>query len=660
MIFSRLEILILLLVIALLTTSLFRYIKFPAIVGYIFVGILVGPYTLNLISDSHDVRYIAEFGIVFLMFTIGLEFSLSKMIAIKKIVFGYGGIQVVLSTLLTALVGMNLDMTLAEILIVAGIVALSSTAIVLKQLTDQSELYLKHGINSLGILLFQDLAVIPLLILIPRLENIEIFGLTEEISWAFVKGVLAFMILVSIGRWVLRPLFYFIAKAKSLELFTLLTLFITLSAAWLTEELGLSMALGAFLAGMMLSETEFRHQIETDIRPFKDVLLSFFFISVGMQLDISIVFDAWPWVLLLLLALAVFKSLLISTICFIFDRDKTSALRTGLTLAQGSEFGFVILTSAMSYNLLRQEYAQVILCALLISMALAPIIISHNRKLALAVIGKRQDEPQSDMETLKEYSKELANHVIICGYGRVGRMVANFLSKADIPYCVLDLDANRVKEASQKGERISFANATHPEVLMHANIQRSGAVVVCFYDTVATSKMIQYIRHNYGNLPVIIRTHDDVEADYFYQLGATEVIPETFETSVMLASHLLLLLKVHTDQVSEWINESRNDRYDLLRMAFPNKMTIHSDDIQPPNQGLHTVTITTNAYAINRKISDFPLLTSEINVTTIRRNKTRIINPPDDTVLEKNDVIVLYGSFSLLEAAEKMLLFGEE
>lgn len=657
--FSSLEILILLLTISLLTTSVFRTLNFPAIVGYIVAGVLVGPYTFDLVSDSHDVRYIAEFGIVFLMFTIGLEFSLSKMIAIKKIVFGYGGIQVFLSTLVTAAIGMNFDMTLAEVLVVAGIVALSSTAIVLKQLSDQGELYQKHGINALGILLFQDLAVIPLLILIPQLQNIALVGLTYELTWAFVKGVLAFVIIVSFGRWILKPLFYFIAKGKSLELFTILTLFITLSAAWLTHTLGLSMALGAFLAGMMLSETEFHHQIETDIRPFKDVLLSFFFISIGMQLNVSIVFDAWQWVILLLLALLLFKSLLITAICYIFDHDQKSAWRTGITLAQGSEFGFVILSSAMAYNLLRPEYAQVILCALLVSMALAPILIHKNRRFANALIRHQNNEPMPELNTIKHYGERLTNHVIVCGYGRVGSIVAHFLKKADLPYIVIDLDASRVKVAKQKGEVVSYANASHPEVLRHANIRAAQAVVICFYDNVTAAKMLQHIRRNYGNLPVIMRTHDHIEADYFYQQGATEVIPETYETSVTMASHLLMLLKIHSEQVSEWVNESRNDRYDLLRMVFPNKPTFKSKDAPPPTLGLHTVTITEDAYAINRPLADFPLLNQDVKVTTIRRSQKRIINPKPDTKLQKHDVVVLFGPFSSLQDAEKKLLFGE-
>ena len=379
---SIFETIIILLIICILITTSFRAIKLPAIVGYIVVGILVGPYSFQLVADSHNVRNIAEFGVVFLMFTIGLEFSLRKMIAMKKLVFGLGAIQVLLSLVITTLIGTQFDMSLAETLVVSGIVALSSTAIVMKQLKEQSEIASKHGRNAVGILLFQDLAVIPLLILIPQLANVEIMSLSREMSWAFVKGILAFGIILSLGHWLLRPFFSHVAKTKSLELFTLMSLLITLASAWLTQKLGLSLALGAFLAGMMLSETEFKPQIEADIRPFRDVLLGFFFISVGMQLNINTIIMAWPWVILLLLALVIFKTALITTICYVFDRNKEESLRTGLALAQGSEFGFAVLSLAMHYKLLRPDYSHVILCALLLSMALAPIIISNNQKIS--------------------------------------------------------------------------------------------------------------------------------------------------------------------------------------------------------------------------------------------------------------------------------------
>jgi len=401
--------LIRILMIAVVVVILCKRLNFPAIIGYIAIGVVVGPHLLGWVPDTEDTYALADFGVVFLMFTIGLEFSLSRMWRMKNLVFGLGGAQVLLTLLVTTIIGL------------ACITSLSSTAIVSKQLVDQNELNSPHGNNAISILLFQDLAVIPFFILIS-----SFIQQTDVMHWpmllSFGKAFLLIMAMLALGRWILRPLFREIAATESLELFTLSVLLVTLVSAWLTHRFGLSLALGSFMAGMMLGETEFRHQIEATIRPFRDLLLGLFFITVGMLFNVRSIVVIWPWVLLLLAALTLLKVFIVSMICRYVENDVPVAVRTGLVMAQGSEFGFALLSLALMGNLLPMLYGQVVLGALLFSMALAPLIIRWNEKIMLlAVPEKYLKKVTMPKKTADIFAKGLEHHVILCGFSRVGQ-----------------------------------------------------------------------------------------------------------------------------------------------------------------------------------------------------------------------------------------------
>jgi len=380
------SILILLAVSIAVTTFLHRF-HLPSILGYLIIGVVVGPYVLNWIPFNANTQELAEFGVVFLLFTVGLEFSLPKLAAMKTTVFGFGGLQVIIAVLVTTGMGVMFGMTMPESIVVGSVVAMSSTAIVLKSLADQGELYEAHGTAAVGLLLFQDLAVIPFLILVPSLVGVNGGALSGELFTAFLKGSAAILFLIALGQWVLRPLFHRVVKTQSMELLTIAILLIVLGAARLTHYLGLSLAMGAFLAGMLLAETEYRNQIQVEIRPFRDVLLGLFFITIGMRLNIPILLAAWPWVLLLLTALICFKVILITLLGFVFMKEKRDAFRTGLVLAHGGEFGFAILSLAMSYALLPQDYGQVVLGALFLSMVMSPVVIRLNGFIASHVFS---------------------------------------------------------------------------------------------------------------------------------------------------------------------------------------------------------------------------------------------------------------------------------
>lgn len=394
--FTLLETITIILLLALIATLSFRFIRLPAILGYLVVGVLIGPSLLAWRLDLKDIKELADFGLAFLMFTIGLEFSLSKLIVLKKSVFLLGGLQVLCTIIITTFIGLFLKLTLTESIVIGAIAAMSSTAIVVKQLKEQSEINSTHGLNAFGILLFQDLAVIPLLVLFANFSVSETLPFTEILGWSLVKAFLAIAIIFIVGRFMLRPLFQLIAKTRMVEIFTLSVLFVVMGSAWVTHSLGLSYALGTFLAGIMLGETEYKHQINAEIRPFRDVLLGIFFISIGMLANVQLWLQAWIWILLLLTSLMIGKTLLIIFLSRLFNVGMMSSVRTGLVLAQGGEFGFALLSLATANSLLPPDYAQVVLGALLISFALSPIIIHNNKRIAQFFVRKefitKQDE----------------------------------------------------------------------------------------------------------------------------------------------------------------------------------------------------------------------------------------------------------------------------
>ncbi len=651
-------IILIILTACIVTTALCQRLKLPVIIGYIIVGIGLGPSGIGLISESEVIKLIAEFGIVFLMFTVGLEFSLGHLIRLKKDVFIFGGLQVIFTILATLLIGHFFKMTPVQSLVVGSIIAMSSTAIVIKQLSEQLEINSPYSQHAIAILLFQDLAVIPILILLPSMSDVTFYTFFNQLGLAILKATITIVAILFIGKRILKPIFYNITSSYSLELFTLTTLTITFLCAGLTAFVGLSYSLGAFIAGMMLGETEFKHQIKTDIRPYKDVLLGFFFITIGMQFNTDLIISAWNWILLMVFALVLFKIVLITILGFYFTKSKVIALQTGLILAQGSEFGFAILIIALSYHLLPNDYGQVILGALLLSMMLAPFIIKHHEKIVKFFF--RPDKlDNTEEQNIHHASENLHQHIILCGFGRVGQNIASFLEKAHLPCIALDLDPTRVKNARLAGNNIFYADAADYEILKLAGINKARAIVISFINTYSAINIIEQIKKHHINLPIIVRSHDDSQTKLLYEKGATEVIPEVLEASLMIASHILLLMNISPKEVYHWIDESRQKRYDLLRMVFPGHENHFSDEDEIPKEGLNVVILSKGAYAISRQISDINLTNINVKITAIRRGNERLIDPPPATIFHEGDIVVLYGTLSHLEHAENVLLNGD-
>jgi CPA2 family monovalent cation:H+ antiporter-2 len=570
-------------------------------------------------------------------------------------VLGLGGAQVVVTTAITALAGVYFGMSLEWALILGGVVAMSSTALVIKQLTDQIELHTRHGRNAVGILLFQDLMVIPFLILASTSVSDETPSALTVIS-AVAKGALALGLIWALGRWVLRPLFHGVAHFRSTELFTLTVLLITLGSAWLTYQLGLSLALGAFVAGMMLGETEFRHQVEAEVRPFRDVLLGLFFITVGMLLDINILPTYWGWILLLLTALILFKVIVITLLCRLGGWNNAVALRTGLVLAHGGEFGFAILTLAISGGNIEQRYGQVVLAALLISMALSPLLIRANGRIAARLLPKAVTLSKDVIrEHVEETAHGLSGHVIICGYGRLGQTIARFLEDEGINFVAMDLDPVLVQNAVKAKEPVTYGDSSSLDLLKAAGLEHAAAIMVCTDDTGPAFKILHNVRGINTQIPIVVRTHDDSELQQLLDAGATEVIPEILEASLMMASHLLFLLKVPPTRIFNKIRQVQRGRYELMHQLFPGV----EDKLMAGGESgaeLHAIELNSGAWATGKHINELGLEGQEVNIIAMQRSGKRTPHPPENTRLESGDTLILYGAAAALDEVERKLL----
>lgn len=660
---SALELTLMYLLAAVIGVVACRSLKLPPMLGYLVVGVVIGPNALALAENSERVRYLGEFGVVFLMFVIGLEFNLAKLRAMRQHVFGLGFFQVVLTILAATAASLALAlvaptwwaMKWQTALALSSALAMSSTAIVIKLMSERLEMESEHGKRVMGILLFQDLAVVPLLVLIPALAA-SAENLLEALAFAALKAVILISVLLVGGQRIMRWWLTLVARRKSEELFVLNLLLVTLGLAWLTQLAGLSLALGAFIAGMLISETEFKHQVETDIRPFHDVLLGLFFISIGMMLDWRLVYDRWPLVLLLITLPVLFKLALVALIARSLGASNGVALRTGLYLAQAGEFGFVLITLASANQLVAPQLFNPILASMVLSMIATPFIIMHSNWLVLRLVSNEWMMQSLQMTAIARKSINVDKHVIICGYGRCGQNLARLLDGEGIPYMALDLDPDRVRQAAAAGDSVVFGDAARLQALMAAGLARASAVVVTYLDTAGAIKVLSNIQGHAPKVPVIVRTQDDHNLEVLRHAGATEVVPEAIEGSLMLASHALALVGVPMRRVIRVVQDQRDARYSLLRGFFHGADDDSVGELQ--HERLATVGLPHGALASGKSIAAFALHSLGVRVVSLRRADGKTRSPADDVLLNGGDTLVLSGKAEALAVAEQKLLLG--
>ena len=643
-----------------------RFLRLPPMLGYLAVGVLIGPNALALAGDTVGIRYLAEFGVVFLMFVIGLEFNLPKLRSMQRLVFGLGAGQVVLTVLgaalgnvllavLFKLLGQPWDLGWQGAVALGAAMAMSSTAIVVKMMSERLELESEHGRNVMGVLLFQDLAVVPLLVLIPALAEGAGDTLWNTLGTALVKAVVLLTLLLWGGQKVMRWWLTLVVRRKSEDLFILNILLITLGLSWLTEHAGLSLALGAFVAGMLIAETEFKHQVETDIRPFHDVLLGLFFITIGMKLDWRPVLDQWPLVLVLSVLPVLAKAGLVAVLARLFGSAPGVAIRTGLYLAQAGEFGFVLLTLGAQVQLIGAQWMSPVLASMVLSMLATPFIIMGSNRIVMRLSATDWLMQSVQLTTIVKKSIRTEAHLIICGYGRSGQNLARLLDQEHIPYMALDLDPDRVRQAAAAGQSVVFGDAAKLPSLIAAGLSRATAVVITYHDTPSALKVLQHVREHAAHVPVVVRTPDDTDLERLRAAGATEVVPEALEGSLMLASHALALVGVPMRRVIRITQDARDARYGLLRGYFHGA---DDDTVGEQHQArLQSVSLPPGAPSVGQRLGDLTLHVMGVSVVSVRRASGQVVaTGGEDLVLAGGDVLVLSGLPETLALAESRLL----
>ena len=657
--FESIQLIILLLVSSVLMVALFRYLRLPPMIAYFVVGLILGPFVLGILPDSESSRHFVEFGIVFLMFTIGLEFSLPKLNSMRHILFGLGGSQVIITLATTMVFSTLLGLDLAAAFIIGSALTMSSTAIVSKILMERIDLNSRHGQLSIGILLFQDIAVILILILIP-VFNSQVIDLYSLLWISLFKIIVLLFILFRVGQPVMNFWFGIVAKQKSRELFVLNVLMITLIFAYVTKLTGLSYALGAFLAGMLISETRYRYQVESDIASFRDILLGLFFISIGMMLNIEVFIKYYPVIFLLFFGYTIFKMTLITYLAKLFKYELGVGIRSGVILGQAGEFSLVILALGQEQNLISGDILQIILSVCLLSMLFASFIIPFNGRIARYLSKDYLRNSEKLVNKIEASSENFSEHVIICGYGRSGQYLGRFLKEENISFIAIDMDLNRVNDAANAGEKVMYGDASRRVVLRAAGIERAKALVVAYADDRSSTKVLNVIRETYPDLPVVVRTRDESSIQQLQDSGATDVVPEVLEGSLMLASHALVLLDVPLTRVIKKIRAFRNERYKIFRGYFMGTSEA-SDDLQGQDQlQLHSIEVKNNFYLFNKQINKIPFGKFNVEIQHLRRlNMLEDIEPRVDIRLSKGDVIVILGLPRDLIEFEKFSITGE-
>lgn len=645
---------LILLGLAVAATVLFHRLNAPTSLGYLLVGFVLGPYAIGLVDDAPQIRVLAEFGVVFLLFTIGLSFSLPQIKKLRSDVFSLGLTQVAATTAIVCLIAWAVGVSLATAFVIGAVFAQSSTTIIAKQLQDQSEQESRHGRLSLAMSVFQDVTAVPFIIIIPVLAvSVSPFVLGEMLMWSIAKAILAFFLVLLIGRWLVKPLFRYVTAKPSIEIFTLTVLLIALIAAWTTDQLGLSLAFGAFLAGTVLSETEFRHQIESSIRPFRDILLGLFFIGIGMLVDPRVVGETWLLGLVGALAMLVIKTLLVTFIVRLRQIDWRTALRTGLVLAIGGEFGFALLAIALIGGSIDSQTGQIILVSVLFSMIAGSFIIRYNGTIADSlghIFGSnasKTDTPFEDQITIPV----LQDHVILCGYGRIGQAVSHVLEAESIAYIAIDMDATLVRNAHTAGDPVYYGDATDRRMLEQLSLDTARLLLIGHNDYGAAMKTLEVVKTLRPDLPVLVRTKDQVHATELQEAGASEVVPEMLEAALIIASQALLILNVPQTKVWQLLNDQREKRYPLLYQVHSGDMLSQQEDA---SAGDSVCEIFESSPSIGKPLSD--LIGDSVTVRAIVRDGSQMTTPDPEMPVLAGDKLILYGPIDQIEAIKRLIM----
>lgn len=549
---------LLLLTVAITVVVTFQRLHIPTSLGYLMVGVILGHYTFGAVVSVPELKTLAEFGVVFLLFTIGLNFSLPQLQALRHQVFGLGTGQVIFTTILVGAVTWLAGLPVAAAFVFGAVFAQSSTTIIASLLSEQGEENTQHGRLGLAMSVFQDVTAVPFLVIIPVLgTSVAMDALAGSLGWALAKAVFAFGLVFFAGRWLLRPLFHFISNQRSLEIFTLAVLLVALAAAWTTNSLGLSLAFGGFLAGMMLGETEFRHQVESSIRPFRDVLLGMFFIGIGMRFDPSAIPPIWHWTLLGALLILASKMLIVVVMVRWSGVDSQIAWRTGLLLAVGGEFGLALIAIALDSNVIDSQLGQIAITSVLLSMVAGAVLIRFNGAIAFRLVSTAQVE----VANIPVLPETLEPQVVIGGYGRVGHTIAVLLQSSGVPFLAVDTDPNRVAQGKADGHPVTYGDISDPELLSAIHVERASLVVITADGATTALSVLSYLHRMCPQVPVIARARDLEMSSQLLEAGAVHAYPEAIEASLRLGATTLQMLQVSSEEIDQVIQSVRDWGY---------------------------------------------------------------------------------------------------
>ncbi|MBQ4828586.1 cation:proton antiporter [Alteromonas sp. MMG017] len=641
--------------IAVCSVAIFKRIHLPPILAYLFAGILAGPQLFALFAHPQEMHLLAETGIVFLLFSLGLEFSLPKLVAMRSLVFGVGVGQMLLTTAVFTSIPYLFGLPISASIIIGGALALSSTAIVIKQATEMGILNNRRTQLAVSILLFQDLAVVPFLIAIPLLAQSGEVSIAFALGEALLKGIFVIAFLMSVGKWVLPWVFREVAKTRTDELFVLTTILIALLAGGLTYYFGLSMALGAFLAGMMLGESQYKYQLEADIRPFRDILMGLFFVTVGMQLDINVLWSNFFTIVLGVVGLMIIKILMVRVAAAFVKTNPLDAWSAGIKLCQIGEFSFVIAALATTYGVLTTGQSSLIVSMGVLSMALTPWLMNNSLVFAKRIVANKSEDNAHNTLIV---DNDLTNHVVICGFGRVGQSVARMLKMEGIAFIAIDMDPVRVHESRNAGEPVLFGDASQKDILSSANVEKAKLILVTFDQPDKAKQVISGTHQIDNTADVMVRTKRDYQLDGLYSAGANQVVPELQEGSLMLISQVLHYAGVPMSRILKRVRAERKGRYDHLHGFYPGETTEISYGTEDKLEFIHAVVLSEHAACMGKKIKDIDFARMRVNVRGLRRNGTEVKDPDHEAVLQPHDVLVIAGKPRRVERAERKLLEG--
>jgi len=620
-------------------------LRVPAIVGFLLTGILAGPYGLGLVKAVHEVEILAEVGVVLLLFTIGIEFSLKRLLQIKKPVLMGGSIQVFLTLLVTFFIARQLGQPIGESIFMGFLIALSSTAIVLKLLQERAEIDSPHGRTTLGILIFQDIIIVPMILVTPLLAGAT-GGAGESALFLLAKGIGIIGLVIVSAKWIVPKVLYQITRTRSQELFLLSIIVICLAVAWVTFNAGLSLALGAFLAGLIISESEYSHHALGNILPFRDVFTSFFFVSIGMLLDVGFLFRQPGIIALITLGVLVIKPIIACFATVLLGFPLRTSILVGLALGQVGEFSFILSKTGVEHGLLTGNIYQIFLSFSVLTMAATPFIITLAPRLAniilLLPLPKRLISGFSPVSEIKVEDKK--NHLIIIGFGVNGRNVARAARVAGIPYAIIEMNPETVRSEQAQGEPIYYGDSTQEAVLHHANIKDAKIVVAGINDPTATRRITEIIRRLNPKVCLIVRTPYLQEMKPLYELGADEVIPEEFETSVEIFTRVLTKYLIPRDEIESLVAEVRSDGYEMFRSLSKKSSSFADLKLQLPDVEISTLRVAEGSPLVGKTLARIELRKKYgVTVLAIRRDQQILSNPDVNIPFCANDLLFILG-----------------